>query len=88
MNDTITCSGCEAAWTALGAAHCSGCHRTFSGILLFDAHRSQYGERGACLDPVTIRGEKTGEPAMFYRNGMWRGPEATEEQKAHLRRSA
>jgi hypothetical protein len=87
MADTITCGGCTATWTAPGAAHCSGCHRSFSGVGLFDAHRSQYGERGACLDPATLtvkHGHRAGEPLMYYRAGMWRGPESTDEQKAAL----
>lgn len=32
----ITCGGCPSTWTALGAAHCSACHRTFSNVGLFD----------------------------------------------------
>jgi hypothetical protein len=81
----ITCSGCPATWTATTAAHCSGCHRTFSGIGLFDLHRSQYGERGSCIDPDNVRNQ-AGYRVMFHRDGMWRGPESTDEQKARLRR--
>jgi hypothetical protein len=77
-----TCGGCDATWTAPTAAHCGSCHRTFAGVALFDAHRSATGEHGACIDPETIRHGKTGERLMFHRNGMWRGPEMTEEQKA------
>lgn len=80
----ITCGGCDATWTGTGRAHCaaSGCHRTFAAAALFDLHRSARGEHGSCLDPESIRHGKTGERLMFYRNGMWRGPEMTEEQKA------
>jgi hypothetical protein len=70
----MTCR-CGAQWTARGAAHCAapGCHRTFAGVTLFDAHRTSSGERGTCRDPATIT--KAGERVMFHRNGMWRGPE-------------
>lgn len=77
----IGCAGCADTWTALGAAHCAACHNTFSGVALFDLHRSQYGERGACQDPNEVRHKKTGYQLMFFRDGMWRGPEMTEEQK-------
>lgn len=71
------CGGCTETWTALGACHCATCHRTFSGLGLFDAHRSPRGEHGTCLDPAKIR-DKNGQPKMFFRNAMWRGPEREE----------
>lgn len=77
----ITCSGCDQTWTAPGAAHCGSCHRLFAAPGLFDKHRSQYGERGACVDPTTL----TGRSEMVFRDGMWRGPEMTDEQQARLR---
>lgn len=45
MPNQITCSGCDAEWTAMSACHCSGCK-----------HRSAYGERGRCLDPAELPG--------------------------------
>lgn len=36
----FTCGGCDNTWTAGGAAHCSGCHRTFSTTATFDKHRA------------------------------------------------
>jgi hypothetical protein len=60
-------------WTGLAVAHCSRCHSTFSTVGLFDAHRSQVGERGACEDPEQI--------GQVFRQRMWRGPQMTEEQK-------
>ena len=79
-----SCGGCDETWTGTGRAHCAapGCHRLFATVALFDAHRSARGPHGACIDPETIRHGKTGERLMFHRNGMWRGPEMTEEQKA------
>ena len=41
---------CGAWWTGLGAAHCGGCHRTFTSVSGFVAHR-----KGAkCADPETL----------------------------------
>lgn len=79
----ITCGGCDASWTALGAAHCSGCHRTFSSVGLFDRHRTAAGgEHGSCLDPGRLVNASTGERVAFLRDGIWRGPEMTDEVKA------
>jgi hypothetical protein len=79
------CGGCDASWTGTSICHCGSCHRSFSGIGLFDKHRSQYGERGACVDPATLTGRDTGQPLMHHRDGMWRGPETTDEGKAKLK---
>lgn len=76
----ITCGGCDASWTALGTAHCSACHQTFASVGLFDAHRSQDGEHGTCLDPETVL-SRDGERRLFFRDGMWRGPEMTAEAR-------
>lgn len=76
-----TCSGCAATWQGLRVAHCRGCHRTFAGVGLFDLHRTADGR---CLDPETVVG-RDGERRLFFRDGMWRGPEATEEKLAALR---
>ncbi len=68
-----TCGGCDNTWTALTAAHCPTCHRTFSAIRHFDTHRSQDGPRGHCIDPDTIHNRR-GERLLWFRDGMWRGP--------------
>lgn len=67
----------------MGAAHCAaeGCHRLFSTVGLFDAHRHSRGERGGCVDPEKITNSR-GDRVLFFRDGMWRGPELTDEQKA------
>lgn len=82
----LTCSGCPETWTAAGAAHCGapGCHRTFAGATLFDRHRHARGEHGGCLAPAAICAPN-GERIMFFRDGMWRGPEAGEDLKARWR---
>jgi hypothetical protein len=79
-----TCSGCTTTWTGTRLCHCGNCHRSFSGVGHFDAHRSQYGDRGSCTDPATLTirdGARAGEPAMYLRDGIWSGPEMTDEQK-------
>ena len=79
-----SCSRCGATWKALGAAHCAadGCHRTFSSAGLFDLHRQATVTAGKCLNPVHIRAK--GQRAMFYREGMWRGPQVPAEDRARL----
>lgn len=57
------------------AAHCSNCHLTFSGVSLFDTHRSADGEHGACLDP------ESRPEVFFFRNEMWRGPEWSDNER-------
>lgn len=78
----ITCGGCDASWTALGAAHCAACHTLYATPGLFDLHRSQHGEHGACLDPATVKNK--GVPLLFFRDGMWRGPEMTPKETARM----
>ena len=81
-----SCNGCRNWWDRTGAAHCSSCHQTFTGVGAFEMHRSGSHAGGArhCLDPATVRSEKTGEPLLvpadkpwagWSRPGTWRGPE-------------
>lgn len=93
MSQTATCTRCQHQWTGLAVAHCSACCRTvggpaatFSSAGLFDKHRRPTGERGVCLNPGNVV-NAAGEQVMFFRDGMWRGPEMTDEAKA-ARRSA
>lgn len=79
--ERFTCSGCDATWGGQGRAHCAGCHRSFSTAGLFDLHRSAHGERGGCKDPATIT-DQSGQRVLFLRDGLWRGPEMTADQKA------
>ncbi len=78
----ITCR-CGARWTALGVAHCAadGCHQTFSGPAAFDQHRSSAGPHGSCQRPADLVNSR-GERLLFLRDGIWRAPEMTEEDKA------
>lgn len=66
-SNLATCPTCPARWTGLAAAHCTGCHETFSGVSLFDRHRTAAGERGACRPPADLSD-------CEFRDGMWRGP--------------
>jgi hypothetical protein len=87
MAERFTCSRCDASWTGHRACHCSGCCRTFSGVDLFDRHRSLAGEHGTCHDPETITyrsGPREGRHVMVLRNGIWSSPEMTEAQKEAL----
>lgn len=71
----ITCVGRDETWTGTRPCHCGSCHETFSGLSLFDGHRStKGGQHGSCLHPAVLRGYE-------FREGMWRSPEMTDEQK-------
>lgn len=78
-----SCRGCPEVWAAAGAAHCSGCHQTFSSVTLFDHHRSAVGEYGTCLDPLGLH-DKAGYRTHLFRDGMWRSPEMTEDEKTRV----
>ena len=74
----FTCSGCDSTWTGTSRAHCSadGCHRTFAGATLFDAHRyAASARRGWCADPALMeRAPADGgpvEPLMYLVDGVW-----------------
>jgi hypothetical protein len=75
----ITCR-CGARWTARGLAHCGGCHNSYSGISTFDQHRSMTGEHGVCKRPAEVV-NSLGERLLWLRDGVWRGPELTEDEK-------
>jgi hypothetical protein len=78
------CSRCGSTWTALGAAHCAaeGCHQTFSAVSLFDRHRYVTRDHGGCVAPAEMMDK--GKQVAFFRDGMWRGPELSEEQRRKM----
>lgn len=41
---------CGTRWSGTRTAHCSACHRTFTGVGPFDRHR----RGGHCLDPADV----------------------------------
>lgn len=67
-----TCSGCTTTWSGLNICHCSACHRTFTILRWFDAHRAN---GGACADPVGLKhetGSRIGQPLMrLSERGFW-----------------
>lgn len=76
---------CGRTWRQRGnrTGHCSGCHETFEGEKLFDAHRVTLndGTRG-CADPRSM--EWQGEP-LRIENGTWRGPRMDAEERERYR---
>jgi hypothetical protein len=73
---TLTTHGCGKSWLQRGneTGHCGGCHQTFEGTALFDAHfrRLQDG-RIECKDPAEM--EFRGFPLTFdgtHGSGTWR----------------
>jgi hypothetical protein len=85
-----SCSGCGASWTGVTVAHCAadGCHQTFASPGLFDQHREttrDLTDQGRCLNPASIR--HNGTRVMFFRDGMWRGPQLSAEAAARLKAS-
>lgn len=74
----FTCSGCPTTWTGASRAHCSGCHRTFSSVTAFDAHRFAPSQTrpGTCTDPARLlRTHRDGTPAtplLRLVDGIWR----------------
>ena len=52
----IRCGTCNYWWTGLRACHCSGCHRTFTGLTAFDMHREGDHAKGTrhCVNPASV----------------------------------
>jgi hypothetical protein len=53
-------------------------------VSLFDAHRDHHGEHGSCRDPATVV-DSQGRRRMWFRDGMWRGPEMSAERVARVK---
>jgi len=53
---TTGCGRCPNRWGGLKTAHCSACHRTFTGLTAFDKHRegSHPNSTRHCVDPETV----------------------------------
>ena len=65
------CLTCDAEWSGQRAAHCTGCHRTFSSDSAADRHFVSAVDAG-CHDPATLRNKK--EELVFQwneRRRMW-----------------
>lgn len=81
LSDHDTAHGaCGKTWRQRGnrTGHCSGCHETFEGETVFDAHRvtDENGDR-VCLAPSEV---KIVGVALRVENGTWRGPRMSKEQ--------
>lgn len=76
---------CGKTWRQRGnrTGHCSGCHETFEGETVFDAHRvtDEHGQR-ICLAPGDV---KFAGHLLRLENGTWRGPRMSEDAKARYR---
>jgi hypothetical protein len=68
----ITCP-CGASWSGEDRMHCGGCHLTFDGIELWDAHRP--GDR--CVHPRTLGLAPT-------KNHIWYRPDSAERVQSRL----
>lgn len=69
--ERYSCGGCANTWTGLNTCHCGSCHKTLSGVALFDKHRRLRGETGYCVDPATMT--ERGQPLRLV-DGVWRSP--------------
>lgn len=69
--NAIRCS-CGEWWTGIGAAHCAGCHLTFTSVSGFTLHR----KGGHCQDPANLGMVPADRkyPAWAM-PGTWTGPE-------------
>lgn len=75
------CGGCQSTWGGLKICHCSACHRTFSVLLHFDAHRV----RGKCQDPALMKSADGAPRFKLNKYGTWVGagtsPHAKDEDE-------
>lgn len=63
VSQVNTCGRCSATWTAMGAAHCPTCHRTYSDAEAFDGHRD--GKGRCCLARLSLSASG-GAPGVTY----------------------
>lgn len=74
MSAILSHPACGRSWTQHGnrTGHCSGCHETFEGLSLFDAHQRIEADGSViCLSPASMMYH--GEPPRLV-DGTWRGP--------------
>lgn len=72
-----TCGRCDDRWTASRAAHCGGCHATFSSPSGFDAHR----RGGACRDPRDAGLVARSGRSREARGAVWTAPGQDDEAR-------
>jgi hypothetical protein len=79
---TLTTHGCGKSWKQRGSrtSHCGGCHETFEGLTLFDAHLVHEKDGSLThLDPRSMR--FNGKPLKFdasYGDGAWSRTDLTD----------
>lgn len=63
---------CGRTWQQRGnrTGHCAGCHETFEGIALFDAHQTSDNGITVCKSPETM--EHPRGWSLKQVNGSWR----------------
>ena len=84
MSELTTHGACGKSWKQRGnrTGHCAGCHETFEGLSLFDAHQRLAADGSViCADPalMTYRQNK-----LRLVEGTWRGPEMPKDLLARL----
>lgn len=75
------CGGCDRVWTGIAEAHCTTCHRHFTGITAFDEHRGGPDDDRRCADPAMLV-DGRGDPKLSERlrasGPVWGSPSAGE----------
>ncbi len=67
----FACNGCKNWWTGLTAAHCSGCHRTLTGVYAFDMHRAETGtDHGGEVPLLARRQPEADQTSLEMRPGF------------------
>lgn len=84
--NTISHGACGRSWKGSAAMHCSGCHETFSGLSLFDLHRTQNTYSGSCKDPKMMRIDRK---KLRLVESVWHRPEdpMSSDARDRLKRS-
>lgn len=79
---------CDCRFTGGITAHCSACHRTFTGVSPFGRHQRLAEGRTVCLDPATLT-RRDGAPLMQTdRRGYWQLVPSARRRPVHWRRAA
>ena len=74
MTELTTHGACGKSWRQRGnrTGHCAGCHETFEGLAVFDAHQRQNPDGTVlCLNPEDVEFRKD---RLRLVDGTWRGP--------------
>ena len=69
-SDAASCI-CGDRWTGTSKCHCSGCHRLFSTVTMFDRHRVNAKCADPATDMITPRDGSPPRPAYVFKQGTW-----------------